>query len=51
LDLGGLRQLGRGLELPFGVDHFGAPLPLGLGLLRHGAMKKAGELSYPGPGK
>ncbi|MPM95218.1 hypothetical protein SDC9_142371 [bioreactor metagenome] len=42
--LGGLAQLGRGLQLAVGVDHLGAAFPLGLGLPRHRALHALGQL-------
>ena len=37
-DAGRLRQLGRRLQLAFGVDDLRALLPLGFGLPRHRAL-------------
>ena len=57
---GGIGQLLRGLELPFGVDDLGATLPLGLGLPCHGPLHLGrqvdvldldiGDLDPPGVG-
>src|SRR5204863_981615 len=44
-DVGGLRELGRGLELALGVDDLGAPLALGLGLAGDRALHVLRDLN------